>query len=130
MAQDPYSPRVRELFRRTPGAGSLHGEGVRCGRAGGAQHGAEVALWVRVLEGTIQEARYQVLGCPHTVAAAAMLVEQLAGQPAAQARVEVTAITEALQMPVVKRGRVLLLEDALVAALVGARASDRDATPP
>ncbi|MEO0424418.1 MAG: iron-sulfur cluster assembly scaffold protein [Pseudomonadota bacterium] len=130
MAQDAYSPRVRELFRHTPGAGSLDGEGVRCGRAGGAEHGAEVVLWVRVLEGAIQEARFQVLGCPHTVAAAALLVEGLAGQPAAAARVDTTAISERLLLPVEKLGRVLLLEDALLDALAGVRGPDRDASSP
>ncbi|MEM9385890.1 MAG: iron-sulfur cluster assembly scaffold protein [Pseudomonadota bacterium] len=119
MDADPYGPRVRELFQRNPGAGRLQGEGVCSGRAGGAQHGAEVVLWLRVLEGTIQEARYQVLGCPHTMAAAASVVELLVGQSVTSAKVDAARIAESLNLPAEKLGRVLMLEDALENALAG-----------
>ncbi len=124
-SDDPYNARVRDLFQRTPGAGRLDGEGVSSGRAGGPQHGAEVVLWLRTERGTICEARYQVLGCPHTIAAAALLVEQLTRKDLSEARMDVSATAEVLAVPVEKLGRLLLVEDALLAALTAAGAPDQ-----
>ena len=69
---------------------------------------------LKVLNGVVQEARVQVYGCPHTIAACRQLAEGLRGRPLAalapgtpeQWRVSVAA-------PVEKLGRMLIIEDAL-----------------
>jgi NifU-like protein involved in Fe-S cluster formation len=64
------------------------------------------------------EARFQARGCPHTLATASWLATQLAGrrrcavQPGSPRE-----WAQALGVPVEKLGRLLLIEDALHAAL-------------
>jgi hypothetical protein len=73
-----------------------------------------VRFALRVQEGVVQEARVQVYGCPHTLAASQRLAEGLRGRPVAalaagtpeQWRVAVSA-------PIEKLGRMLIIEDAL-----------------
>lgn len=84
------------------------------GEAGAQRLGTWVRIALRVWEGVVQEARVQVYGCPHTVAASRHLAEALRGRPlgALQAgtpeqwRVAVSA-------PIEKLGRMLIIEDAL-----------------
>jgi hypothetical protein len=62
----------------------------------------------------VKEARFQALGCPHTLAAAAWLTVQLAGRHL-QAGVPGGPLdwAGALSIPVEKLGRLLIVEDAL-----------------
>jgi cysteine desulfurase len=117
---DTLSPRVRELFSRLEGAGALAAAPgtVLRGEAGQESGEVWVRLHLRVHADTVIEARFQALGCPHTLATASWLVMQLAGRkrPEAQPGSPHTW-AESLQVPVEKLGRLLLIEDALHAAL-------------
>jgi cysteine desulfurase len=94
--------------------------GVRVvtGEAGGADQGIWVRFHLLVAGASVKDARFQVLGCPHTMDTVAWLGEQLAGRtreclipgtPAAW------AATRAV--PLEKLGRLLIVEDALLACL-------------
>ena len=117
------SPAVRELFANLAGSGVLPeappeaGQVLR-GEAGSAAAEAWVRLQLRVRDDTVIEARFQGLGCPHTLATASWLTQQLAGR----SRRDVQPGTPAqwagrLEIPVEKLGRLLIVEDALNAAL-------------
>lgn len=111
---------VRELFSRLQGAGTLAGSAgtVLRGEAGHASAEAWVRLHLRVGVDTVIEARFQALGCPHTLATASWLVMQLAGRRRSEAQPgSPQAWAQTLGVPVEKLGRLLLIEDALHAAL-------------
>ena len=116
------SPAVRELFSRLQGAGTLPDPDaagtVLRGEAGREAGEAWVRLHLRVRDDTVIEACFQALGCPHTVATASWLAMQLAGRrrPAAQPG-SPPSWARILGVPVEKLGRLLLIEDALHAAL-------------
>jgi cysteine desulfurase len=117
---DTLAPVVRELFSRLQGAGSLPDSAgtVLRGEAGEPSGEAWVRLHLRVSADTVIEARFQALGCPHTLATASWLVMQLAGRSRAQAQPgSPRAWARTLEVPVEKLGRLLLIEDALHAAL-------------
>jgi len=84
------------------------------GEAGGPGEDTWVRFQLLVAGDTVKDARYQVFGCPHTMATAARVCDELRGRvrselipgtPAAWAR--------ARDIPVERLGRLLLLEDAL-----------------
>ena len=84
------------------------------GEAGGPGREVWIRFRLRVEAGRVSEAAYRVYGCPHTMAAAAWLAEQLPGRAVA----DVVPGTPqewaaALGTPVEKLGRLLTLEDAL-----------------
>jgi hypothetical protein len=114
---DPLSPQVRRLFGALRHAGQpsdatqlLHGE------AGREQRGTRVRFMLRVRAGRVLEVRYRAYGCPHTLAACEWLATQLEGGPA---RVVGSPADWAAQLaiPAAKLGRLLVVEDALRAAL-------------
>ena len=77
-------------------------------------------VWVRfqlqVLDGVIHTVRYNVYGCPHTVAAAEWTAEWLESRPTgALGEFSMRNCLEKLGVPVEKLGKLLLLEDALAA---------------
>jgi NifU-like protein involved in Fe-S cluster formation len=111
---------VRELFARLDGAGSLEAAPgtVLRGEAGQESGEVWVRLHLRVHADTVIEARFQALGCPHTLATASWLAMQLAGRKRLEAQPgSPHTWAESLQVPVEKLGRLLLIEDALHAAL-------------
>jgi cysteine desulfurase len=117
---DTLGPRVRELFSRLEGAGTLAATPgtVLCGEAGQESGEAWVRLYLRVHGDTVIEARFQALGCPHTLATASWLTLQLAGRKRLEAQPGSPHLwAQTLQVPVEKLGRLLLIEDALHAAL-------------
>jgi cysteine desulfurase len=113
---DPLSPQVRQYFTALPGAGRLADADGRVlrGEAGGVAQDVWVRFHVRAEIGVVKEARFQALGCPHTLAAAAWLTVQLAGRHL-QAGVPGGPLdwAGALSIPVEKLGRLLIVEDAL-----------------
>ncbi len=120
VQDERLSPVVRELFSRLSGAGVLaDGAGtVLRGEAGQEAGEAWVRLHLRVSEDTVIEARFQALGCPHTLATASWLAMQLAGRKRSAAQPgSPQAWAQTLGVPVEKLGRLLLIEDALHAAL-------------
>ena len=97
------------------GAGSLPaGSDVVTARAGDREQGAEVRLQCRVVDGRVEDARFQAFGCPHFLAAASWLTDRLRGAR----RDEIAAwdwreAADALEVPAAKFGRLLTLQDAV-----------------
>jgi NifU-like protein involved in Fe-S cluster formation len=119
-----YSPAVQSLFR------SLERSGDLPQATGAAVTGEAVALdrlaWVRfaarVDAGRIVDCRFRAFGCPHTLAAASMAASRLCGAPVdAAPELDAAMLSRALAAPAEKRGRFLVVEDALRDLLAGAR---------
>ena len=85
MAAAPieYSEIVREHFR-TPRNSGVFPAGtpeLLEGRAGERRQGREISLALRLdTEGRVMECRYQVYGCPATIALCSILSERLKGR--------------------------------------------------
>ena len=125
MSADPLAPIVRRLFGNLRHAGrttdsSAAGREIGLttvhGAAGRAQRGTQVRFALQCSAGRIIAVRYQAYGCPHTLAVCEWLAEELEagrlrsiGAPADWCRT--------LDIPIVKLGRLLVVEDALRAAL-------------
>jgi cysteine desulfurase len=115
---DILSPDARQLFTRLPGAGALEGPGVVRGEAGNVAAEAWVRFHVRIAEGSVRDARFQAYGCPHTLAVAAWITSRLPGRPLRRLALGAPAEwARALEVPVEKLGRLLVVEDALQACL-------------
>ena len=113
---DPrYAPEVLRRFETLQGVGKLEPEpDVIHGSAGDAEQGASIELDARIVNGRVAEARFLVFGCPHLVAAASWLVEQIVGFD--QARLDAWDWQEAvraLEIPPAKYARLLTLQDAV-----------------
>lgn len=119
MSADPYSPDVRRLFAGPAHAGDLDG----AVRVRHDDQGIRLQLDATSRDGVLTALRFRAWGCPHLIAAAEAACAALEGQPAA-ALLEFTAsdLMENLHIPVVKSGRILVLEDAL--RLLGQRLRD------
>jgi NifU-like protein involved in Fe-S cluster formation len=119
-----YSEVVRRLFATAPHSGSLPaGPGAR-------RHGEAMALdraaWVRfdlrLYQGRVADARFRAWGCPHLLAACALVAERMVGQTPAEAVVlDAAALARELDAPPEKLGRFLVLEDALHGLAAGMR---------
>ena len=117
---DILSPMVRRLFRELPGAGTLEDTpGVVRGEAGDADQELWVRFHLRIEGGIVRDARFQALGCPHTLAVMAWLTGQLPGRALAGLSLgEPAEWAKALGVPIEKLGRLLVVEDALHASLM------------
>jgi len=117
---DILSPAARQLFYELPGAGALSdAPGVVRGEAGGPDADTWVRFHLRIEDGTVRDARFQALGCPHTLAVVAWLTRQLPGRALSELAVgEPAEWAQALDVPVEKLGRLLVVEDALHACLI------------
>ncbi|HYM35297.1 MAG TPA: iron-sulfur cluster assembly scaffold protein [Steroidobacteraceae bacterium] len=117
-----YNSQVVELFDRTPFAGRMEPSlGVFVGTAGSPVDGTEVHFWLKAGGGRIQAISFRAYGCPHTIAAAAWVAQHARGL--ALGEVENTQwleVERALAVPPQKRGRLLIVEDALKAAVKAA----------
>ena len=77
-------------------------------------------VWVRfelqVIDGIVAAVGFQAFGCPHTVAAASVVADWLEGRTVDAVRaVDVKALCAGLEVPVEKLGKLLRIEDAVVA---------------
>jgi NifU-like protein involved in Fe-S cluster formation len=112
-----YSELTLRYFEAAPGAGALSGADVLRGAAGSRERGTWVQFDLQVNSGTIRAARFQAFGCPHTIAVAAWIVEQAVGGDLRSALPETTQeLSKRFAVPVEKRGRLLIIEDAWAAA--------------
>lgn len=113
------SPLARKLFEHPSGGGRLApGPGIFVGEAGSPAAEAWVRFHLSVKEGSVKAALFQAWGCPHTLAVASWLTSQLAGRSMRDLVPGMPAAwLEALGVPVEKLGRLLVIEDALKAAL-------------
>jgi len=115
-----YSELTLHYFETAGNAGVLAGPGTLRGAAGSRGQGTWVQFDVQVSRGIIQDARFLVFGCPHTIAVAAWVAERAVGLDAHPALPEaVQDLSERFAVPVEKRGRLLIIEDAWVGALRG-----------
>jgi NifU-like protein involved in Fe-S cluster formation len=113
-----YSEVTLHYFRTAETAGELGGPGIFRGAAGARERGTWVQFDVRIGEGFIRDARFLAFGCPHTIAVSAWVAEQAVGLGARAVLPEsVQALSERFAVPVEKRGRLLIIEDAWLAAL-------------
>ncbi len=116
MNDDPrYGAEVRRRMATLPGGGDLPpGPGVVSGGAGNAEQGAQVRLQFRVERGRARDVRFRAFGCPHLIAAASWLTERLDGSGRADLEAwDWREAADALQVPPVKFGRLLTLQDAV-----------------
>ncbi len=119
-----YSPRVRDLFARLPGADSLPAGGgaISSGEAIALDRGAWVRFEARVEGRHVTDCVFRAWGCPHTLAASAWVASELRGRDVEScAPIDAAQIARVLEAPAEKMGRLLVVEDALRALL---RAAD------
>lgn len=84
------------------------------GEAGAERLGTWVRFTVRVEGETIRQAEAQCYGCPHTAAVCSMLCEQLQGRSLHFIELGTPDLwRQAVQAPIEKLGRMLIIEDAL-----------------
>ena len=122
---DPLGPQVRRLFATLTHAGepetaSAAGPGRRvCGEAGREQRGTRVRFMLQLAGQRLLQVRYRAYGCPYTLAACEWLAQQLenGGREPIGGPVD---WAQKLQIPPAKLGRLLVVEDALRAALAAA----------
>ena len=113
-----YSALTRHHFDTAAAAGVLDGAGVQRGAAGSRSLGTWVQFDVRREGGgTVREVRFLAFGCPHVIAVADWVALQAVGRPAVAALPEsVEALRRRFAVPVEKLGRLLVIEDAWIAA--------------
>ena len=112
---DSTKPVARRYFDALPGAGAmLPAPGVVQGTAGGPEHEAWVRFHLRTEGSIVKAALFQAWGCPHTLAVTAWLTGQLPGR-SMEDLVPGTpsAWLQAMEVPMEKLGRLLVVEDAL-----------------
>jgi len=117
-----YSEALLEHFHRPRNAGRFPAgtAGLLVGSAGNRRHGREVRLEIRIAGGRVADCRYQVYGCPATIALCSLLSERLRGLSAVEAQaLNALSLADELGLSPVKRAAALILEDALRAALAG-----------
>jgi NifU-like protein involved in Fe-S cluster formation len=114
-----YNELTLHYFETAPGAGVLTGPDVYRGAAGGREQGTWVQFDLQVSGGIIQAARFLAFGCPHTIAVSAWVVQHAVGGRVSLATLpeRVQDLSERFAVPVEKRGRLLIIEDAWVAAV-------------
>jgi NifU-like protein involved in Fe-S cluster formation len=117
-----YSNLTRRHFESTACAGVLTGAAVRRGaagsRAGGIWVQFDVQIEARGPESILEAVRFLAFACPHVIAVADWLAQKAVGGPARPALPEsVHALRERFEVPIEKLGRLLIVEDAWIAAL-------------
>jgi NifU-like protein involved in Fe-S cluster formation len=110
-----YSAQVRERFASPHRIGKLQpGPDVISAVAGSVEQGARFALYARVEADQIKELTYRVYGCPHAIAAVSLAAEELQGATLEQIEGWTWRnAASALDVPPQKRGKLLVLEDAV-----------------
>jgi hypothetical protein len=118
---DPLEPHIRELFSALEHAGEpVERAGARWlhGEAGLEATGTRVRFTLCMGDARLLEVRYLAYGCPHTLATCEWLARSLEGR-----RLDALEVgnpidwAQQLGVPAAKLGRLLVIEDALVAAL-------------
>jgi NifU-like protein involved in Fe-S cluster formation len=125
-----YNPLVLEHFERPRNAGHFaEGADTIDGVAGSVGQGAMFRLSARVAAQRIAAVRFEAYGCPHCLAAGSWLSERLIGATCEDLRTwQWREAADALEFPAEKRGRLLILEDAVraLAAAWAARSYHND----
>jgi len=117
-----YNESTWRHFRTAAHAGVL--VGASRGTAGSRAEGPWVQFDVQPDGATLRCARFQAVGCPHVIAIADWIAAQAAGWPLRRALPEsLTALEQRFAVPLEKRGRLLIVEDAWLAAVAAAQAA-------
>jgi len=113
-----YNDLTRRYFETAASAGRLSASAVYRGAAGNREHGTWVQFDLRATSGTLQEVRFLAFACPHTIAVSAWVAEQAVGMRLARVLPSgVQAISRQFAVPAEKLGRLLIVEDAWLAAI-------------
>jgi NifU-like protein involved in Fe-S cluster formation len=117
-----YSDLTRRHFESAAAAGVLAGPGVRRGAAGSRTQGTWVQFDVQVGSSdhaaTIEAVRFLAFGCPHVIAVSDWISQAAVGRQVTPVLPEsVQALRERFDVPVEKLGRLLIIEDAWIAAV-------------
>jgi NifU-like protein involved in Fe-S cluster formation len=116
-----YSELTRRYFESPRNVGELSGAGVFRGVAGSREQGTWVQFDLRCASGTLQAVRFLAFACPHTIAVSAWLAEQSVGRAVTRTlSASVQELRDRFDVPVDKMGRLLIIEDAWLAAAVPA----------
>jgi NifU-like protein involved in Fe-S cluster formation len=116
-----YSELTRRYFEAPGSVGELSGAGVFRGTAGNVAQGTWVQFDLRCESGMLQAVRFLAFACPHTIAVSAWLAEQSVGKTVTRALPEsVQDLRDRFDVPVDKMGRLLIIEDAWLAAALPA----------
>ena len=125
-ALDPLNPVIRELFSTLGHGGDLgtvagEAAGVTVGEAGREELGTRVRFAILTADGRISAVRFRAYGCPYTLATCEWLARTLEGQrPATSSIGSPLDWARRLEVPAARLGRLLVIEDALLAALTRA----------
>ena len=113
--EEMYSQSVIEHFERPSNAGRFGAEpDVVIGTAGNAAQGARFVLSARIADRRIRDLRFEAYGCPHCIAAGSWLTMRLRGATCDELEAwRWREAADALDVPPEKRGRLLILEDAV-----------------
>jgi len=112
----PYSEAVRRYFANPAHAGDLDAAAgnVLLARASDPGSGAVVCLALATDGLRISAMRYRVYGCPHVIAALEYCCERFEGSAVTTlAEFSLANLRAALDVPVEKSGRMLLIEDVI-----------------
>src|ERR1700678_4551167 len=116
-----YSELTRRCFENAVCGGAAPGRGWFRGEQGGRAGGTWVQFDVQLTEtggSTIRSIRFLAFGCPHVIAVCQWVAEHATGLRADAGLPEtVQALRGRFQVPLEKLGRLLVVEDAWVAAL-------------
>ena len=116
-----YNNLTLQHFATAARAGVLLGPEVRRGAAGSRAQGTWVQFDLQWAAGgvvpTVSAARFLAFGCPHVIAVSDWVAQQAIGNRAAATLPEsVHALRERFGVPIEKLGRLLIVEDAWIAA--------------
>jgi NifU-like protein involved in Fe-S cluster formation len=117
-----YSDLTWRHFESAVAAGVLAGPTVRRGAAGSRPQGTWVQFDVQVgssdPDATVEAVRFLAFGCPHVIAVADWVSQSAVGRDAEPVLPEtVRALRARFEVPIEKLGRLLIIEDAWIAAL-------------
>jgi NifU-like protein involved in Fe-S cluster formation len=112
---EPYNKLVLEHFEQPRSLGRwAPAEDVVMGEAGRAAEGARFVLSAKIADSRLREPRFEAYGCPHCIAAGSWLTQELEGATCEDLeRWSWRKAAETLAFPPEKRGRLLILEDAV-----------------
>jgi hypothetical protein len=109
------------LFSSLRHAGGLECTRSSIGEAGREELGTRIRFELEISQGRVQTVRFRAYGCPYTLATCEWLAGSLEGRPADAPDIgSPLDWARQLEVPAAKLGRLLVIEDALQAALTRA----------
>jgi len=124
-----YSSEVRQRFLAPARAGTIPSDAGDV--VDGVAEDRSLKIWVRfqlqVYGTTIERVRYQLYGCPHSLAAADLLACELEGKSVnALSNIDLERLAGQIDLPREKLGRLLRIEDALAICYAQVVAEERE----